>query len=255
MVLQVFSGRMARPPRGPHQLLHGAAWHSDAFTNELVGDFPRRKRQVGLESGGFVVAYRTSTGGPLARFPARFGRDKNRISSSDSSAVRPTRLGVCADQVHKEMTECHQPGDRLRFGVCWWRLRYWPCCLFGVPAQATPGPIGATPRTGPNTDLVMTGTGPGQGVTGAIGPVGGDFDPTEGYPTTIPEASSARRGIRRHHHGTVGEYGRDAQHVLHRHPNIDLPRDRLRERNLGPVERAERRLHRPHPGGVLPEHR
>ena len=58
--------------------------------------------------------------------------------------------------------------------------------LFSVPAQANPGPIGATPRTGPNTDLVMTGTGPGQGVTGSIGPIDGDFDPTEGYPDTIP---------------------------------------------------------------------
>ena len=38
--------------------------------------------------------------------------------------------------------------------------------LVGMPANANPGPPGPTPRVGPNTDLVMTGTGPGQGVSG-----------------------------------------------------------------------------------------
>ena len=57
--------------------------------------------------------------------------------------------------------------------------------ISGVPAQAVPGPVGATPRTGPNTDIVMSGTGPGQGVTGAYGPA--DFDPTaDGYPASPP---------------------------------------------------------------------
>ena len=58
--------------------------------------------------------------------------------------------------------------------------------LVGVPAHANPGPIGATPRVGPNTDLVMIGTGPGRGVTGAIGPAGTPSDPTQSYPTSIP---------------------------------------------------------------------
>ena len=62
--------------------------------------------------------------------------------------------------------------------------------LFCVPADGVPRPPGATPRTGPNTDLVMTGTGPGQGVTGGIGPVGGDFDPTDGYPASPPDGFS-----------------------------------------------------------------
>lgn len=52
-----------------------------------------------------------------------------------------------------------------------------------VPANATPGPPGATPRTSNNTDLVMTGTGAGQGVTGGIAPVGNPFDPLAGYST------------------------------------------------------------------------
>ena len=74
--------------------------------------------------------------------------------------------------------------------------------LFCVPAGAVPRPPGATPRTGPNTDLVMTGTGPGQGVTGGIGPVGGDFDPTDGYPasppTGSPRSTKGSQGSSRH---------------------------------------------------------
>ncbi|WP_344097126.1 DUF5979 domain-containing protein, partial [Microbacterium deminutum] len=58
--------------------------------------------------------------------------------------------------------------------------------LSALPAQAVPGPPGATPRTGPNTDIVMTGVGPGQGVTGGIAPVGSGFDPTAGYPADVP---------------------------------------------------------------------
>ena len=57
--------------------------------------------------------------------------------------------------------------------------------IWAAPAQAVPGPVGPTPRTGPNTDIVMSGTGPGQGVTGAYGPA--DFDPTAGgYPASPP---------------------------------------------------------------------
>ena len=58
--------------------------------------------------------------------------------------------------------------------------------IWAAPAQAVPGPVGPTPRTGPNTDIVMSGTGPGQGVTGSIAPAGSDFDPTAGYPAAIP---------------------------------------------------------------------
>ncbi|MET1005305.1 MAG: thioester domain-containing protein, partial [Propionibacteriaceae bacterium] len=53
-------------------------------------------------------------------------------------------------------------------------------------AQAVPRAPGPTPRTSGNTDLVMTGTGPGQGVTGSIGPVGSASDPSQNYPSTIP---------------------------------------------------------------------
>jgi hypothetical protein len=51
---------------------------------------------------------------------------------------------------------------------------------------AIPGGPGVTPRTGANTQLVMTGTGPGQGVAGGIAPVGGSFDPLAGYRADIP---------------------------------------------------------------------
>lgn len=48
-------------------------------------------------------------------------------------------------------------------------------------------PIGAVPRQGANTDLVMSGTGPGQSVSGAIAPVGDTtFNPLNGYPSAPP---------------------------------------------------------------------
>ena len=61
-----------------------------------------------------------------------------------------------------------------------------------TPASAVPGPPRATPRTGPNTDLIMTGTGPGQGVTGAIGPVGTSSDPSQPYPAAPPSGFTGK---------------------------------------------------------------
>ena len=60
--------------------------------------------------------------------------------------------------------------------------------LAAGPAMAVvippPGP-GA--RTGSNTDMVMSGTGPGQGVQGAIAPLSSGFDPTaQDYPASPP---------------------------------------------------------------------
>ena len=61
--------------------------------------------------------------------------------------------------------------------------------LAAPPALAVPIPIlpGATPREGSPTEMVMNGTGSGQGVTGFIADAGNSFDPvTEGYPATNP---------------------------------------------------------------------
>ncbi|WP_261163882.1 DUF5979 domain-containing protein [Microbacterium sp. Marseille-Q6965] len=58
--------------------------------------------------------------------------------------------------------------------------------LSALSASATPGPPGITPREGPNTDLVMTGTAAGQGVAGGIAPAGSTFNPTAGYPADVP---------------------------------------------------------------------
>ncbi len=58
--------------------------------------------------------------------------------------------------------------------------------LLATPGFAVPGDPRNTPRTGPNTQLVMTGTGPGQGVSGGIAPIGSSFDPLAGYPADIP---------------------------------------------------------------------
>jgi len=56
-----------------------------------------------------------------------------------------------------------------------------------TPSGAVWNPgFGGQRGTGPNTDLVLTATGPGAGVTGLIGPVGSVSDPTIPYPTTDP---------------------------------------------------------------------
>jgi hypothetical protein len=46
--------------------------------------------------------------------------------------------------------------------------------------------LGGARGTGANTELVMSGTGPGAGVTGVIGPVGSVSDPSVPYPTSEP---------------------------------------------------------------------
>lgn len=56
-----------------------------------------------------------------------------------------------------------------------------------APAQAVfsgPQPGGAVPNA--EVEVTMTGTGPGQGVTGGLPPVGQGFDPTAGYPEDVP---------------------------------------------------------------------
>ena len=61
--------------------------------------------------------------------------------------------------------------------------------LAAPPAWATPVPTlpGSSPRAGSPTQMVMSGTGSGQGVTGFIADAGNSFDPvTEGYPTSNP---------------------------------------------------------------------
>lgn len=58
--------------------------------------------------------------------------------------------------------------------------------LAASPAGAVPGPVGNPPTTRENTDIVMTGTGAGQGVSGGIAPVGSGFDPLAGYPADVP---------------------------------------------------------------------
>lgn len=46
--------------------------------------------------------------------------------------------------------------------------------------------LGGPRSTGPNTDLVLSGIGPGQAVVGWIGPAGSASDPSVPYPTTDP---------------------------------------------------------------------
>ena len=46
--------------------------------------------------------------------------------------------------------------------------------------------LGGSRGTGSNTNLVLSGIGPGQGVTGWIGPVGSISNPANPYPTGDP---------------------------------------------------------------------
>ena len=57
-----------------------------------------------------------------------------------------------------------------------------------TPAGAVwdPGLGGSPKATGPNTDLVLTSTGAGQGVTGWIDPADTLSDPSVPYPTVDP---------------------------------------------------------------------
>ena len=55
-----------------------------------------------------------------------------------------------------------------------------------VGARPLPGPpsIGLHARSGSNTEMVMSGTGPGRGVSGFIPDATNPFDPVlDGYPT------------------------------------------------------------------------
>ena len=65
--------------------------------------------------------------------------------------------------------------------------------LVGLVVQAGPAggvprpPSGPTPKTGPPTQVVMSGTGPGQSVQGFVPAADFPFDPVaEGYPPTDP---------------------------------------------------------------------
>jgi TQXA domain-containing protein len=66
--------------------------------------------------------------------------------------------------------------------------------LAAPAASAVPVPPGATPRAGSNTQMVMSGTGPGQGVAGYIANPDNPFDPVaDGYPTTNPGSGFTRK--------------------------------------------------------------
>ena len=71
-----------------------------------------------------------------------------------------------------------------------------------TPAGAVWDPgLGGPKATGPNTDLALTSTGAGQGVTGFIDPADSVSDPSVPYPTTNPMAAvhAERRELRRDH--------------------------------------------------------
>src|SRR5262245_26164035 len=75
---------------------------------------------------------------------------------------------------------------RLAFGVVAAVLMV----LAAGPASATvvdPTPSGSA-RLGSNTELRLSGRGPGSSVTGFIADKGTTFDPTQGYPPSNPGA-------------------------------------------------------------------
>ena len=70
------------------------------------------------------------------------------------------------------------------------------------PASAVPiNPPHGRAQPGPNTEMTMSGTGPGQGVAGFIAKPSSTFNPLNGYPTQNPGSDFTRdeRGLRRCH--------------------------------------------------------
>ena len=86
--------------------------------------------------------------------------------------------------------------------------------LAAGPASAVvipPPPTGA--RSGSNTEMVMSGTGPGQGVSGAIAALSGGFDPTaQDYPASPPPGFTPQdEGFAGIIHGTTTDTGAQLQ--------------------------------------------
>ena len=135
------------------------------------------------------------------------------------------------------------------------------CLLTADAAHATwlpgPPPSGASPHGTSQTEVTMNGVAEGQGVSGFAALPGNKFDPVkEGYPSSNPidGLSAAGRVVRRDHSRHAGLGRRGASPLLHRPAHRDLERDRIRPRRLERCRRPERRLRRPGPRRLLPEH-
>lgn len=86
--------------------------------------------------------------------------------------------------------------------------------LSRTPAAAVwapgPPPVGSTPTGDVTSEVIMTGTGPGGGVDGWIGPPGSISDPSANYPgdpTTLPGFTSHPEGFAGIIHGTPTDGG------------------------------------------------
>ena len=121
---------------------------------------------------------------------------------------------------------------RCLLSSCW----RWPrsCCRSLRPAQSCTEAAPTRTARGSNTQLVMSGTGPGEAVTGFIANPGNP--PSTRSPTAIPRRQSDRgrrlhpqgRGLRRHHPRPADRRRRRGQPLLHRHPHRYVRRDRVR---------------------------
>ena len=123
-----------------------------------------------------------------------------------------------------------------------------------TPAGAVWDPgLGGPKATGPNTDLTLTSTGAGQGVTGFIDPANRLSDPSVPYPTTNPMAPFVPNdeGFAGVINATPIGGGTDAADVLHQHPDVHVHRGRLRARRLDRRQRQQRRLRGPAPQRLL----
>ena len=127
-----------------------------------------------------------------------------------------------------------------------------------------PGPPpGPPPQVRANTELVMSGTGNGQAVSGFIATASNTFDPVkDGYPTSNPSTERdpsplehPQRRLRRHHPWPADRRQPRTPPLLHRHLNRNVRRNRVLPGHLGRRQRPQRGLRGAAAQRVLPQHR